>query len=270
MGGRVRGTLTVVAVIQAILAVLFIIQSPLVTGPVWPFEGMTPLSWIFVGSIYLAAAAATGWCIHIDSGRALVGIALDYIAILVPFSVLTTAAAVNGGGTDTALFAVACVLGAIVGVLMLRWALRHRWRDARPTPRPVRWSFLVFIVALLIVGGLLVLRVPGVMPWNVTPELSTLFGFMFLGAAAYFAFGLLEPRWENAGGQLAGFLAYDVVLIVPFLERLPTVPEALRPNLVVYTGVVVLSGLLAIWYLLIDPSTRLWSGGNERSVVENA
>jgi hypothetical protein len=271
MDRRIRATLTVVAAIQAVLAVLFIIQSPLVTGPVWPFEGMTPLSWIFVGSIYLAAAAATAWCIYVDSGRALVGIALDYIAILVPFSVLTILAAVGGGGLDMTIFAVACVLGAIVGIVMLRWALRQRWRDPRPTPRPVRWSFLVFIIALLIVGGLLVLRVPGIMPWNVTPELSTLFGCMFLGAAAYFAFGFLEPRWENAGGQLAGFLAYDVVLIVPFLERLPTVPEALRPNLIVYTGVVIFSGVLAIWYLAIDPQTRVWPRGRrESSLAERA
>jgi len=77
----------------------------------------------------------------------------------------------------------------------------------------------VFIVALLIVSGLLIARVPDILPWALTPELSTLIGCMFLGAAAYFAYGVAAPRWENAGGQLAGFLAYGVVLILPFLVR---------------------------------------------------
>ena len=95
------------------------------------------------------------------------------------------------------------------------------------------------------------------MPWSITPELSTLFGLMFLGAAAYFAFGLVEPRWENAGGQLAGFLAYDAVLIVPFVQRLPTIDPALRLNLVIYTAVVATSAILAIWYLGLDRRTRL-------------
>ena len=42
---------------------------------------------------------------------------------------------------------------------------------------------------------------------------------MFLGSATYFAYGIVRPRWTNAGGQLAGFLAYDLVLIVPFMTR---------------------------------------------------
>jgi hypothetical protein len=95
-----------------------------------------------------------------------------------------------------------------------------------------------------------------VLPWPVTPALSTLIGFMFLGAAAYFAYGVAVPRWENAGGQLAGFLAYDIVLIVPFLVRLPTVDASVLPNLIVYTAVVTYSGLLAIYFLVLHPATR--------------
>jgi hypothetical protein len=81
---------------------------------------------------------------------------------------------------------------------------------------------------------------------------------MFLGAAAYFAYGVFRPGWYNAGGQLAGFLAYDVVLIIPFLQRLPTVEPELRVNLIIYIIVVSYSGLLAIYYLFLYPGTRLW------------
>src|SRR5881392_3773200 len=43
-----------------------------------------------------------------------------------------------------------------------------------------------------------------------------MFGLIFLGAATYFIYGALDPHWGNAVGQLAGFLAYDLVLLSPF------------------------------------------------------
>jgi hypothetical protein len=88
--------------------------------------------------------------------------------------------------------------------------------------------------------------------------MSVVVGWMFLGAAFYFFYALLRPSWVNSAGQLAGFLAYDVVLIVPFLTRLPTTPPQNRLGLTVYTAVVLYSGLLAIYYLFINKPTRLW------------
>jgi hypothetical protein len=81
---------------------------------------------------------------------------------------------------------------------------------------------------------------------------------MFFGAAVYFAYGLLRPLWVNAAGQLAGFLAYDLILIVPFLTRLPTTPDEHRLGLTIYTAVLIFSALLAIYYLFIHKPTRLW------------
>jgi hypothetical protein len=79
---------------------------------------------------------------------------------------------------------------------------------------------------------------------------------MFLGAATYFAYGFLRPTWDNAVGQLAGFLAYDIVLIVPFLSRLSAIEDRFRIGLIAYLAVVLYSAALAGWYLLID---RRWS-----------
>ena len=62
---------------------------------------------------------------------------------------------------------------------------------------------------------------------------------------------------SNAAGQLAGFLAYDVVLIVPFLQRLPTTPPEHLTGLIIYTAVVTYSGLLAIYYLFLYRPTRV-------------
>jgi hypothetical protein len=264
MDSRVRAILLGIAAVQATFAIGFVFQVPMLTA-VWPFAGTTPLSHTFVGSIFAAAAAATAWCVWSRSDRGLAGIALDYLAILVPAAVISLLGAAGGSGLGVAAFGVTCLAGALFGVWLLRWSLARPWRDPRPLPRLLRWSFAFFIVALLIAGGALVIQVPNIMPWTITPQLSTLFGLMFLGAAAYFAFALLEPRWENAGGQLAGFLAYDVVLVVPFLQRLPTIDENLRINLVVYTAVVIGSGLLAIWYLALDRRTRIRFSGDDRA-----
>jgi hypothetical protein len=48
-----------------------------------------------------------------------------------------------------------------------------------------------------------------------------IYGWMCLGAAAYLGYVVLRPKWQNACGQLAGFLAYDLVLFVPFVLMLP-------------------------------------------------
>lgn len=255
MHRSLAAVLSVIAGVQALFALAFVFQvRPFIE--VWPFEGTTPMSNIFIGSILAAAAASTAWCVMARSERALAGLALDYVAILVPFAVLLIARAAGGAGPAFVGLAIASIGGAVFGGLLLRHALSRSWRDPRPMPRVVRAAFAFFIGALVIVGGLLVVQVPNILPWTVTPELSTLFGFMFLGAAAYFTFSLVDPRWENAGGQLAGFLAYDLVLIVPFLQRLPTIDEQLRLSLVVYIGVLVVSGILAVWFLWSDARSR--------------
>ena len=122
----------------------------------------------------------------------------------------------------------------------------------------MRVSFIIFILALLIVSVSLILKVPNIIPWAITPQLSVVIGWMFFGAMTYFIYTLMRPNWLNAAGQLAGFLAYDLVLIVPFLTRLPTVTTERRLGLIIYTVVVIYSGLLAIYYLFINKPTRVW------------
>jgi hypothetical protein len=150
------------------------------------------------------------------------------------------------------------VFGALFGLWLLRWSIRIPIDTTLPMPRLVRWSFVVFIIALLIVSVQMILQVPNVIPWVITPELSVVIGWMFLGAAAYFVYSLLRPSWNNSAGQLAGFLAYDVVLIVPFLQRLPTVVPQFHAGLIVYTAVVIYSGLLGFYYLFLNKPTRAW------------
>jgi hypothetical protein len=259
-----RTAMTAVAVGQVVFAGGFVLQVPAFTS-LWPFEGTTPLSHALIGSFFLAAAASTGWCLWVRSDRGFTGIALDYLAILVPFTLVSAGRVVDGAGIPVLLFGVACAAGAVFGLVLVRWSRSHAWRDPLPMPRLVRGAFVAFAAVLVVVAVLLVVQVPNVMPWTITPELSTLFGLLFLGAASYFAYGLTDARWENAGGQLAGFLAYDLVLIIPLLQRFPTVSDQLRPSLWIYTLVVVVSGIVAVWYLFVDARTRLRPGRSVRA-----
>ncbi len=123
-------------------------------------------------------------------------------------------------------------------------------------PAPVHASFGVFALLLLGVGTGLVLQA-NVFPWPVGPESSTLYGFIFLGAAAYFLYGITDPVWPNAAGQLIGFLAYDLVLIGPFIDRIGEAEGGDLVSLTIYTAAVTYSGALATYYLFLAPETRV-------------
>ena len=253
----IRYALLFISAVQFILAVVFFVQLPLVTG-LWPFPGTTPLTYIFIASIFAAAAASTLWAAGTKNYGALAGIGLDYLIILAPIAIYSIQLGANTGSAQFTSYGIGCVFGAMFGLWLLLWSSRIPIDTTLPMPRLVRWSFVVFIIALLIVSVQLILKVPNVIPWTVTPELSVVIGWMFLGAAAYFVYALLRPSWFNSAGQLAGFLAYDVVLIVPFLQRLPTVAPQFQAGLIVYTAVVIYSGLLAFYYLFISQPTRVW------------
>ena len=82
------------------------------------------------------------------------------------------------------------------------------------------------------------------------------FGCIFLGDAFYFLYGMFRPNWHNALGQLLSFLAYDLVLIFPFIGLISTVEPDLLVSLIIYIIVLMYSAGLAVYYLFIDSQTR--------------
>lgn len=253
----VRYFLFFVCGVQLFFAFAFFLQWPLAVN-LWPFQGTTPLTFIFISSIFAAAAAPTFWAAASENYGALAGIGLDYLTILAPVAILSFVLGASGSDPRMTTYGLVCVFGALFGLGLFLWSARFPLDRTPAMPGFVRWSFILFIIALLIVGGRLVMKVPNSIPWKITPELSVVMGWMFLGAAIYFAYGLLRPSWLNSAGQMIGFLAYDAVLIVPFLSRLPTTPPEHQIGLIIYTGVVIYSGLLAIYYLFLHKPTRLW------------
>ncbi len=250
-----------ISLAPAALAVLLLVRPPFVVD-VWPFPDTSELTFLFLASILAAAGASAAWAALFGEPASYAGIALDMLVIFCPMVVyLLLLDAARGGGLTIVLVGGVAVVAA--GAWMLSTSGREPFRDPRPTPRPAVLAFGIFTVALIGVGGALVLGTPYTLPWRLTPELSVICGLIFLGAAAYFAFGLWRRSWTNAGGQLAGFLAYDLVLILPFMSRVPTIPDYWRTNQILYIAVLVSSGIVAIWYLFLDPTARI--GGGRRS-----
>ena len=237
------------------LALGFVSRIPLALN-LWPWEDGR-YSYLFIGSILAAVSAAALWIGWTGEFGALPAGSLNVLVIALTTSIYFFNLAAQGR-TELLLSGLASILMALISGAIFLWSRRFPLSDPRSTPMPVRVSFGIFIVSLFLAGAALILRLP-VFPWDLNPDSSIVFGCIFIGDAFYFLYGLYRPRWGNASGQLLSFLAYDLVLIIPFVLLFNTVEPDHRLNLIVYTAVLIYSGGLAVYYLLIHPQTRLGS-----------
>ncbi len=237
-----------------VLTVAFIGLAPWATD-LWPWE-VTPLSYLFIASILAAIATPVIW-IGISGETAAIragaiDLAITYGGITVYLATLLGAQGQPSLGPYVAVFAV----GFVAMLITFARTRPVPWRDHRPMPTAVRLSFALFAVILTAAGTALAFHAD-IFPWALGSETSVIFGFIYLGAAAYFIYGVLDPRWPNAQGQLIGFLAYDLILIGPFVDRFDEVHGGELTSLIIYTAFVAYSGLLAIYYLFVAPETRI-------------
>lgn len=237
------------------LALGFIFQTPIVTN-LWPWPDGR-LSHLFIGSILTAVSVAAFWIGWTGEFGALPAGSLNIFVIAVTTSVYFFQLTRNGR-PELVPYGIASLVSAVVSGAAFLWSRRLPLADSRPTPALVRVSFGIFVAALILAGGALVFRLP-IFPWTLNPDSSVIFGCIFLGDAFYFLYGLFRPRWHNALGQLLSFLAYDLVLIVPFLLLFKTVAPEYLLNLVIYVLVLVYSGAIALYFLFINPQTRIGS-----------
>lgn len=100
------------------------------------------------------------------------------------------------------------------------WAWRVPIRDTRRLPWIVRAIFVGFCALLVVTGIPLLLQTDNIFPWTISPENSTVAGVAFLSAAALFAVIVARPLRIFGEMALASFLAYDLVLAVPYLGLL--------------------------------------------------
>jgi hypothetical protein len=221
---------------------------------IWPFLGYG-LSPVFLASILAAIAAPVIWIGLSGEFAALRGGAANLLVAGGGIAAYGLSQSWGDPAGRVQMFAIIHLAIAMVSVLLLVVTLRTPWDDDRPTPVAVRLAFGIFGLVLVGVGTALALRQP-VFPWPLDRDTSIVYGIIFLGAAVYFAYGLWRPVWGNAKGQLVGFLAYDLVLIVPFVRLWFSSPSL---SLAIYLAVIAGSAGLAIWYLALSPRYRLWA-----------
>ncbi len=270
-GGGMHGTLRTAAVVGGIAvlatAALLLMGHPLARA-FWPYSTYGAMSRVFLGSMLAAVGAPMIW---IGLSGELAGLRSGAANIMTVSLGLGIHAAIRSGGTPGPIlwFAVANAV-TLLGAAGLYWAVRELpWRDTRPTPLLVRGFFGLFAAVLLLAGGALILG-QQIFPWTLDRDSATAYGVMFLGAMTYFVYGLIRPLWGNAKGQLLGFLAYDLVLIAPYLQLWPGTTGVSRLSLSIYIAVLAVSGGLAIGYLLLSPSWRLRMSGPSAPAVASA
>jgi hypothetical protein len=255
----IRSALAIIGLLVLAAATAILLNVPAALS-FWPYSTYygSEFSRLFLGSMVAAVGAPMVW---IGLSGELAALRPGAINIGTVAFCLGVHALLRSGGASgrVLLFAAGNGVVMLAAALLFLWARRLPWRDARPMPAPVRAAFAAFALVLLLVGAGLILRQP-LFPWRLDSDNAVAYGAMFLGAMAYFVYGLLRPVWGNAKGQLIGFLAYDLVLLPPFLLLWPTTSGQSRLSLAVYLVVILSSAALAVWYLLSSTRWRLGSG----------
>jgi hypothetical protein len=251
-------TLQLVCIIGGVLLIVlaagYVVRASWVTT-LWPWPD-SRLSYIFIGAIIAAVAAALIWIGFAHEWGAIAAGALNLTVTASGMSVFLFQLSTSTGQQSLLGYAVGAALFVLFNIALFVWSRRYPIRDPRPTPLFVRVSFIVFVTVLLATGAALLVKIPNVMPWPLKPETSVMFAWIYVGDALYFIYALAYPRWHNARAQLWSFLVYDAVLLPPLLPLTSTVPPERSISLAIYLAVLVYSAAVALYYLLLNKETR--------------
>ena len=263
----------VAGVVWLCLSVLFFLRVDWLVN-LWPLpeERMT---FIFIAAVAAATAAPLFWMGVSGELSAIAGAALNAAIADLGAGAYLLVRVVNDDNTDLLGAALIFLVLGVANAILSFWSHRQPVRDPRPMPRIAQWSSGAFGLILVVVSGALLFRAPHVLPWDLAPDTSSVFGWTFLGASMYFLYGVARPLWVFAAGPLWGFLAYDAVLWIPYFQLMGkdstssggmyggmygTTSSGNGVNegsLVVYLFVLGFSTLLALYLFFIHPATRI-------------
>ena len=241
----------------------------------WPWPDVR-MSFSFLASVAAAIGAPILWMAITGEIAGIAGGALDLAIASGGITGYLLLRIVRDGDDGLALTTTFFALFTLGNVVLFWWSHALPVRDRRRMPVVVRGAFVVFALTLIAVGTAMALQVDHLFPWDLSPRSSTVFGWIFIGASAYFIYGVFRPMWTFASGTLWGFLAYDVVLFSPYIAMLFKDEPASgfdpygygvtasggngvnESSLVIYLIVLTVSSLLAIWTLALRRETRVW------------
>lgn len=251
--GWIRAAVLAAGLGAAVLSAGFLLRWPIATAT-WPVS-VTPITYTFLAAYVLGSVAALLWVAATVEMSGLRGIGLT--TAVAYGSMAAVLVGMVGARPELIVNVVAAIGLCLGGIVALAFGLRQPVRDRRLTPGPLRVACLIIAVALLTLGVPLVLRVPDVMPWTLDLDSGALIGCLFLGSAAYFAYGALRPAWPNAAGPLAALLAYDLVLTLPLVAHFPIAQPQHVTVLVLYITVLVSTAVLGAYVFLVDRHRRV-------------
>ena len=255
----VKPALVIAGILQLILAIGFFFQQAWATS-LWPVPD-TRLSYAFIAAILAGGAAPLLWIGLSERFGGLAGYGLSFGIMYAGMALAALAFYLRS--QQPSLIGFALVIGlAAVACILLFVRTRRIVQEEQLTPRIVRLAFLVEILVLAGAGFLLLLKIPNTLPWNLSPESSVLYGWVFLGLAFYYLYAVLNPQWIHAIGPLLGFLVYDLVLFSPLFARFGNLQPEHIIGQVAASFIIVFSAALGVYYLLLNPTTRL--GGSSQ------
>jgi hypothetical protein len=252
----VRGVLVVLAVIMLLLAVGYFFQMTWATST-WPWQDGR-LSFIFLSSILAAIAAPVIWVTVTREFAALAGSAMFPLLASAGMGIYLIQKYSTTTEPTFLLQIIAMVAAVVFSIGVMIWGRSFQLRDKTPMPPLVRGSFVAFAAVLILAGGLLIFKVPHIMPWSVSEDTGVMFGWIFLGAATGYIFGAVYPFWNYARGPLLGFLIYDLVLGPPLIGNYANIQPDYQLSFMIYSVVVIYSTILAAYFLFFYPATRSW------------
>jgi hypothetical protein len=250
-----RYLLLAFGLLSAILAVGYFLQLPWALAT-WPWQDGR-LSNIFVSSVLAAVAAAMLWISASAHFAGAAGGFLHMATMLGGAALVFFPLGQERADPRLTTYALVCAAAAAGSIAAFAWARRQPVQDPRRLPTALRVWCVLYILIVLTAGIALIRTAPGIMPWPLKPESSMVYGWIFVAAAWSFAYPLWQPRVEHIRVGLFGFLAYDAVLLVPFVRHFDTVRPELHTSLLLYVAALSMSTAVSIYYLFLCRETRV-------------
>ena len=243
-----------VGLVQLVLAIGFFFQQAWATS-LWPVPD-TRLSYAFIAAILAGGAAPLIWAGLSGELASLAGYGMSFGIMYAGMGVSALLFYLRNQNSALAWFALVMgVLAVLGGIMFMR--TRQLAENSQPTPPIVIYAFVAEVMVLAGAGVLLILKVPNTLPWNLSPESSVLYGWVFLGLAFYYLYAVLNRQWIHALGPLLGFLVYDLVLFSPLFARFGNLQPEHVLGQVAASAIIIFSAALGVYYLFINTATRL-------------
>jgi hypothetical protein len=219
---RQRGWVRIICIatvlIQIPLGVGLYRQAAWATG-LWPLPDVR-MTYILLSAIVATTATLLAWAAWRDEPGAVRAIGFELMVATPAIGLYLLWLALDRREGDLTASGVAFIAFGLACAVLGRSVRQVPLADPRPLPDLFRWSFVGFCCVLIPVGVALVLQVEDILPWAVSSENSTVIGLIFLSAAALFIWIIRHPRWAYGEMALTSFFAYDLVLVVPYVDLL--------------------------------------------------